>query len=146
MRFVDIDEQVERLAGKSIPEIFDSVGEPAFRELETKATEVALDGPPAVIASGAGWIASSRNRALLLSRGRIIYLRVAPQTAAARLGKGHGRPKLAGGATIEMLKRLEAERAVFYELADRSLDTEGLTLQQVTDKLADLIRVINKEI
>jgi shikimate kinase len=81
----------------------------------------------------------------LLSRGRIIYLRVGVETAALRLGEAHGRPKLAGGATIEMLRRLEAERAVFYELAEGSLNTEGLTLQQVTDILADLIRVFNKE-
>lgn len=145
MRFVDIDAEVERIAGKSIPGIFDAEGEPAFRDLETKATEDALSGGSAVVASGAGWIASARNRALLLSGGRIIYLRVGVETASARLGQGHGRPKLAGGATIEMLRRLEAERAAFYELADMSLNTEGLTLQQVTDKLADLIRVINKE-
>jgi shikimate kinase len=146
MRFIDIDAEVERISGRTIQEIFDVHGETAFRDLETQVTGDALNGAPAVIASGAGWIAFSRNRALLLSRGRIIYLRVTPETAAKRLGEGHGRPKLAGGATIEMLRRLEAERAVFYELSDRSLDTEGLTLQQVTDKLADLIKVINKEI
>ena len=146
MTFVDIDEEIEEIAGKSITEIFDSEGEAAFRELETKVTEQMIGRAPALIAAGAGWIASSRNRALLLSTGRIIYLRVDPQIAANRLGEGHGRPKLAGGATIEMLRRQEAERAAFYELADLSLDTEDLTLQQVTDRLADLIRVINKEI
>lgn len=145
MRFVDLDEEIEKSSGKTIPEIFDAQGEPDFRDLETEVTRVALDGPPAVIATGAGWIASARNRALLLSRGRIIYLRVTVETAALRLGEGHGRPKLAGGATIEMLRRLEAERAVFYELAEAALNTEGLTLQQVTDKLAGLIQVLNKE-
>lgn len=145
MRFIDLDELIESRAGKTIPAIFDSEGEDAFREMETAATEVALAGEPAVIASGAGWMASARNRALLLSRGRIIYLRVGVSTAAARLGQNHGRPMLAGGATIERLRRLEAERAVFYELADAALDTEGLTLQQVTDKLSDLIRVFREE-
>lgn len=145
MRFIDIDAEVERISGKKIQEIFDYQGEPAFRDLETQATERAIDGKPAVIAAGAGWIAFTRNRALLLSRGRIIYLRVTPQTSAARLGPSHGRPKLAGGGTIEMLRRMEAERAVFYEMADESLDTEALTLQQVTAKLADLIRVVNRE-
>jgi shikimate kinase len=81
----------------------------------------------------------------LLSRGRIIYLRVSAESAASRLGEGHGRPMLAGGATIERLRRLEAERGVFYELADVALDTQDLTLQQVTDKLSDLIRVIREE-
>ena len=145
MRFVDIDDEVERIAGKPIPEIFESQGEEAFRELETRATESALAGEPALIASGAGWIASARNRALLPSRGRIIYLRVAVSTAADRLGESPGRPKLAGGATIEVLRRLEAERATFYELAQGSIDTEGLTLQQVTNKIADLIKVFREE-
>ena len=145
MRFVDLDDEIVRGSGKSIPEIFDSEGEATFRELETRATESAVQGDPAVIATGAGWIASARNRALLLSRGRTIYLRVGVVTAASRLGEGHGRPKLAGGATIEMLRRLEAERGLFYELADASIDTEKLTLQQVTEKLADLIKVFREE-
>ncbi len=142
---MDLDQEIEKAAGKTIPAIFESLGESGFRELETAATEAALAGDPAVIASGAGWIATARNRALLLSRGRIIYLRAAVETAAARLGQEHGRPMLAGSATIERLRRLEAERAAFYELADASIDTEGLTLQQVTDKLSDLIKVFRGE-
>ncbi len=142
---MDLDQEIENAAGKTIPAIFDALGESGFRELETAATEAAFAGDPAVIASGAGWIATARNRALLLSRGRIIYLKVAVETAAARLGQEHGRPMLAGGATIERLRRLEAERAVFYELADGLIDTEGLTLQQVTDKLSDLIKVFRGE-
>lgn len=145
MRFVDIDQEVERIAGMPVTDIFERHGEAAFRELETRVTEKTVEGEPALIASGAGWIAFARNRALLLSRGRIIYLRVAVSTAVTRLGEAHGRPKLAGGATIEMLRRLEAERAAFYELADGSIDTEGLTLQQVTQKIADLIKVFREE-
>lgn len=145
IRFVDLDQEVEKAAGKPIAGIFDSVGEAGFRALETAATEAAIVGDSAVIASGAGWIATARNRVLLRSSGRIIYLRVGVETAAARLGQNHGRPMLAGGATIERLRRLEAERAVFYELADGSIDTEGLTLQQVTEKLCDLIKVFRGE-
>lgn len=142
---MDLDEEIVKSAGKSISELFDSGGESAFRELETEVTAAALSGDPAVIASGAGWIASARNRGLLLSRGRSVYLRVGVETAAGRLGDGHGRPMLAGGATIERLRRLEAERVEFYELADASIDTEGLTLQQVTDKLSGLIKVFRGE-
>lgn len=114
--------------------------------METEATKLALEGPRSVIATGSGWIASARNRALLRSSGRIIYLRVGVQTAASRLGEGHGRPKLAGSATIEeILRQLEAERAPLYELADTTLETEGLTLQQVTVKLAGLIKAFREE-
>ena len=34
-RFLDADTSVERVAGRSIPELFDQVGEPGFRDLET---------------------------------------------------------------------------------------------------------------
>ncbi len=143
--FVDLDEEIAAASGKTIPAMFDAWGEPGFREIETVVTETVLARNPAVIATGAGWIATARNRALLLSRGRIIYLRVGAQTAAARLGEHHGRPMLVGGATIERLRQLEAERAALYELADATIDTEGLSLQQVTDKLADLIKVFRGE-
>jgi shikimate kinase len=145
MRFVDLDAEIVRRVGRSIPEIFEKEGEQGFRRIETEVTQRVLAGPAAVIAAGGGWIASAGNRALLPSHARTIYLRVGVNTAAARLGENHGRPKLAAGATIEILLRLEAERAAFYELADGSIDTEDLTLQQVTMKLADLIKVFREE-
>lgn len=114
--------------------------------METAATETALSGSPAIIATGAGWIASARNRALLRSRGRIIYLKVGADAAAGRIGTSLGRPRLAGGATIEeILRQMEVERAPFYEMADNTLNTEGLTLQQVTLKLAELFKVFRED-
>ena len=65
--FVDLDAAVAEHAGLSIPEIFESSGEPHFRELERVALLDALDGfSELVVACGGGVVINSRNRARLL--------------------------------------------------------------------------------
>src|SRR4051812_47153627 len=65
--FVDLDRVVAERAGFSIPEIFESSGEPYFRNLERRELLKALDGPKErVIACGGGVVIDPRNRARLM--------------------------------------------------------------------------------
>ena len=50
--FVDLDQEIERVAGSPVAEIFRDRGEPGFRSLERAALERAAAGPPAVVACG----------------------------------------------------------------------------------------------
>jgi shikimate kinase len=66
-RFVDLDEAVAERAGLSIPEIFESRGEPHFRNLERRELMHALGGPKeSVVACGGGVVTDPRNRARLV--------------------------------------------------------------------------------
>src|SRR4029079_13417559 len=85
--FLDLDESIERSTGRTIPEIFETDGEAAFRALERAA--VADLGPPdpsptlkRVISTGGGTVIDPRNRWLLF-RGRV-PIRLAAQPAAVR--------------------------------------------------------------
>ncbi len=64
--FIELDAVIERLAGKSIPDIFAEDGETRFRELEIEATRQVAGRRDAVIACGGGvvlnWINISRLR------------------------------------------------------------------------------------
>ncbi len=104
--FLDLDERIERAAGRSIPDIFASDGEPAFRQLEREA--VAALGPPdpdsalrRVIAPGGGAIVDPRNR-WALYRGRLaVWLDVRPEVLAQRLRRSPNvRPLVQGGDPV----------------------------------------------
>src|SRR4030081_3673395 len=52
--FLDADSEIETAAGMSIPDIFESHGEPHFRDGEARVIARLLDGGPAIIATGGG--------------------------------------------------------------------------------------------
>lgn len=72
--FVDADEEIIRLAGKSIPDIFAQDGEDVFRHWETMALENLGKQSALVIATGGGCVTRSRNYPLLHQNGMIVWL------------------------------------------------------------------------
>ncbi|HEY9383023.1 MAG TPA: shikimate kinase [Gemmatimonadales bacterium] len=124
--FTDIDEEVEAETGRSIAAIFAEAGEAEFRRLERAAMDRALSQPPHLIAAGAGWIAQPGNLEAAAAAGaRVLYLRIAPEVAVARVGRDRSRPLLAGGNRFARLRALLAERGEWYERADLVVDGEA---------------------
>ncbi|MDX9708172.1 MAG: shikimate kinase [Trichloromonas sp.] len=120
----DLDREIERRSGRTIPEIFEQSGEEAFRTQETEALRGLLDQAPLILATGGGVIGCADNWPLLRRLGRVVYLRVSWETALTRIGSGQGRP-LAGDR--ERLQALFEQRRPLYEAADLVIDGEGGT-------------------
>lgn len=134
--FVDLDREIERLAGRSVTAIFDQLGEAAFRDLETKATQALGTLPPAIVAPGGGWIERPANREIARDACRLVYLRVSPGTALRRLGdQTASRPLLAGGDPAANIATIFDRRGPLYMTADAELDTEVLSPEEVVDRL-----------
>jgi len=121
--FVDIDERIESVAGRSIPEIFEADGEAVFRALERVAiAELGPADPGAevrrVISTGGGAVVDPRNR-WELYRGRIsVWLDSRPEVLAQRLRRSpHPRPLVSGRDPIGTLRELGARRERFYAAA-----------------------------
>jgi shikimate kinase len=112
-RFVDTDQMVARRAGKSIPKIFASQGEKAFRSLETRALG-SIRGDKTVVATGGGIVLSPKNRAWMRRHGIVIYLAASVRRIAARLSAGQlaTRPLLKSGAAD--LAILHKKRVIYY--------------------------------
>lgn len=72
--FFDIDEEIVRLFGRSIPRIFDEMGEAGFREIENRVTESISTRQNAVIATGGGVVLKDENIENLKKNGRIYFL------------------------------------------------------------------------
>ena len=73
-RFVDADAEIQRMAGKSIPEIFARDGEEAFRDWETKVLSELGKQSGLIIATGGGCVTRERNYPLLHQNGRIFWI------------------------------------------------------------------------
>ncbi|HUV10862.1 MAG TPA: shikimate kinase [Acidimicrobiia bacterium] len=133
--FVDTDELVEALVGRSVAEIFATDGEGTFRDLERSAVADACAAPaPVVIACGGGAVLDPVNRAALKARGFVVWLQAASDRLAARVGTGDDRPLLRGGAAREQLERLAAVRSDLYEaVADVAVTTDDRDVEQVVD-------------
>jgi len=136
--FVDLDAEIVARAGRSITAIFASDGEAGFRELEREATERLRGARPSVVAPGGGWITVPETVALLRPPARMTYLKVSPEVAFRRLRRTvHLRPLLRRDP-LRALQTLFEGRRMAYEAADLVVDTETITLQQVTRMIVEL--------
>ena len=117
-RFFDTDDLVERIAKKSIKEIFATEGEAYFRDLETQILKEVSAYTNSAIATGGGIIQKPINWSYM-RQGLIIWLDVHPETLKKRLSRDTNRPLAA------KLESLLAERRPLYAQADMHLQTSG---------------------
>ncbi len=128
--FFDSDRMVFAKTGRTVSEIVEAGGWPAFREAEKAviAELSALD--QAVISLGGGAVMDPDNVASLEERGKFVWLRADARTLARRMQSekngGGQRPSLTGAGTLEEVERVLAERLPVYRaLADLAVDTAG---------------------
>jgi shikimate kinase len=121
--FVDLDEEIEREAGRSISQIFTEQGEPAFRAMEATALTKAATQDPAVVACGGGVVLEPANRVTLRATGTAVFLSVPVEVLHERVRPAADRPLIHEASDLE---RLLAEREPLYrEFAARVVDGSG---------------------
>ena len=132
--FVDLDHEISREAGRSIPEIFAEGGEDRFRDLEHAALVSALDRPdPAVISCGGGAVTRPENRAALRQTPTVFLSE--DVDLLFRRTRGTDRP-LRGGSREDFARR-HAERLPLYrEVADVEVRADGRGAAAVAEEVA----------
>jgi shikimate kinase/3-dehydroquinate synthase len=138
-RALDLDEQVEKLAGRSIPEIFAERGEGAFRALEKEALK-ALPHEVGVVSLGGGTVVDDDTRQVLLREGIVVTLTADSAVLADRLGTGEGRPLL-GDDPQGNLERILKTRGAAYAEAHALIDTGALDPEEIA---AEVVAVRNR--
>ena len=132
--FRDTDDDVEQTAGQSVSDIFVESGEAHFRALERAAVSRALADHPGVLALGGGAVLAEETRAALAGQP-VVFLRVGLSDAAARVGLGASRPLLLGNVRGTMKALLDDRAPVYEALATATVDTDGLTPDEVADRV-----------
>jgi len=139
--FVDTDDLVEAAAGRTVEEVFAVEGEAGFRARERAAVEQACAVSDAVIATGGGTLVDPENRRRLLVAGPVICLSAAPQEILRRVSDAATRPLLASanGDRLARVESLLAERASAYGVAAHQVDTTGLSVDEVVERVRALV-------
>lgn len=140
-RYVDLDREVEELAGATIPRLFRDGGEAGFRRIEARAASRAARETDVVVATGGGWMA--RRDIDRSSGGRVrVWLRVRPETAIHRLSRegAEARPLLAGPDPAAALATLLAAREAAYAEAEVVLETDGRKPEEVVEAALSSLR------
>ena len=109
--FVDLDEEIVKAAGRSIPEIFAAEGEPAFRARELAALQAVAGRSGCVVALGGGALLNPEARRVAEAAGRVVCLDCPLETLLGRLSCDGSRPL---AADRERLRRLVESRAAHY--------------------------------
>ena len=123
--FADLDKEVEKTSGMTIPGIFTAEGEAYFRKKETECLEQLCLQEHVIIACGGGTPVCNNNLQLMKQKGCVVYLQTDIDTLAKRLGQDDNRrPLLMGGNHRMQLQRLYDERKTYYEQADYTLQAD----------------------
>ncbi|PIQ84066.1 MAG: hypothetical protein COV75_04310 [Candidatus Omnitrophica bacterium CG11_big_fil_rev_8_21_14_0_20_63_9] len=136
-KFVDVDQLIEESAKAPIAKIFTERGEAVFRRLERRHITRAVHGKHQVIATGGGAFIDQQNRSRLRASGPVVCLTAQPQVIFERVGRRiTTRPMLAGAANpLNRIRTLLQQRAKAYARADLTVDTSGLSVDQVVDRV-----------
>lgn len=143
VRFVDLDHEIERRSGRSIPEIFAAEGEEGFRAEEARVLADLLCTHDGVLALGGGAPLTPES-ARRLAGHAVVLLTVDDRTARHRLRGGRGRPLLAGQDPMAAWRRItEARMPAYRDLAAHTIDGSGLGPVAVARRIARLLAEIS---
>ncbi len=124
-RLVDTDDEIVRWVGQSVPEIFATRGEAAFREFEATVVRELAAVPDLVLSLGGGTVLADGPVADLTLTGVLVLLDADVDTLVARVGSGAERPLVATGAGDlrgRMAAVAAARRGRYREVADVVVD------------------------
>jgi shikimate kinase / 3-dehydroquinate synthase len=147
----DLDEQIEKRSGMTIPVIFQQEGEPGFRLRETQALRAVSDSGTFVLATGGGTFISAGNQRLMAESGWTICLEGRPQTLLGRIQRQLKdadpkaiRPMLDALYPLDQIRTLKDSRQAAYALADWTVHTDRLTADQIADEVVHAMQVLEE--
>jgi shikimate kinase len=138
VHLTDTDAQIEYETGLSIPEIFQTRGEAAFRLLEKDTVARAAKVTPSVIATGGGAFLDPENQAALKETGLTFYLRATAEHLFDRVRHARTRPLLHTPDPLQTLRTLLIQREPIYLTADYIVDVQTGNADHIVQKILTL--------
>jgi shikimate kinase len=139
---LDSDHEIERLTGKSIPDIFAQDGEPAFRAMEREFIERGHPAERTLVACGGGLVVQPDMLGVLKSKGVVVCLHASLETILARTARHRNRPLLAVDNPEERIRTLYAAREPIYKMSGTVILTD---LRPLNDIVAHVMRAWRRD-
>lgn len=124
--FVDTDQVLEERTGRSVPALLETLGEAAFRDLETQVLAEVGRGSGQVIATGGGCVLRPENLPLLRQNGRLLWVH-----RPLNLLQTRGRPL--SGDLAAMYRRRRDLYQRFCSLQIQNTDTIPVGVRRVKE-------------
>lgn len=142
--FVELNRDIEKLAGCSVNEIQALYGMNAYRRYERRALEALIQShPKAVIATPGGMVSDAATFNLLLSSCTTVWLKAEPEDHMQRvIAQGDMRPMGSSKEAMDDLKQILKGRAAFYSKADVTIETSEQGLEPTFELLSAQVKRI----
>ena len=137
--FLDADIEIEAAAGMSIPDIFETHGEPYFRDGEARVIARLLDGGPAVIATGGGAFMREETRGRIRDKAISIWLKADADIIMRRVKRRADRPLLQTADPAATVGRLISEREPVYQRADITIWSRDVPHEKIVDECIEAL-------
>src|SRR3954454_956243 len=138
--FLDADIEIEAAAGMSIPDIFETHGEPHFRDGEARVIARLLDSGPAIIATGGGAFMREETRNLIRAKAVSIWLKADADVIMKRVKRRADRPLLQTEDPAATVSRLLEAREPVYQSADLTIWSRDVPHDRIVDECIDALR------
>lgn len=142
LAFADADSEIEKAAGKTIPEIFEDHGEQHFRDGECRVIARLLKSGQQVVATGGGAYMSAETRSNIRDSAVAVWLRADLALLMKRVRRRSHRPLLRTADPEAVMQKLMDERYPVYGQADVIVDSRdvphNVIVNDVIDGLANL--------
>jgi shikimate kinase len=137
--FVDVDEEIERAAGKTIKEIFADHGEPYFRDGERRVIARLLSSGPQVLATGGGALLAEETRANVRRHGISIWVRADAAVLVRRIAKRSNRPLFEGRDPERVVRELMEARNPIYAASDLIVDSRDVPHDVIVGEIIEVL-------
>lgn len=137
--FLDADAEIEAAAGMSIPDIFESRGEPDFRDGEARVIARLLDSGPAVLATGGGAFMRKETRDRIRDKAVSIWLKADADIIMRRVKRRSDRPLLQTTDPEATVGRLISEREPVYQQADLTIWSRDVPHEKIVDECIEAL-------
>ena len=138
--FVDVDEEIEISAQKTITEIFTDHGEAFFRDGERRVIARLLANGPQVLATGGGAFINPETRCNIKQQGISIWLKAELPVLMKRVAKRDTRPLLRSSDPEGTMRNLMTARYPVYAQADLAVESRDVPHDQIVNEVIDALK------
>lgn len=135
MPYYDMDREIVRQQGMSIPEIFERYGEAHFRNLETEFLKE-FRNEACIIATGGGVAMNEENRKVMRKSGLVFFLDATFEDIYARIKNDKNRPIVQQKTKDELQTLYNNRRRYYRDAAHIKVQTEGRSLKNIVEYIA----------
>ena len=139
LSFVDADSEIESAHRMPIPDIFETYGEPYFRDGEARVIARLLDGGSGVIATGGGAVLREETRERIRRQAVSIWLKADADVIMRRVKRRADRPLLKTADPAATIGRLIGEREPFYQQADLTIWSRDVPHDKIVDECLEAV-------